>query len=36
LLVAAAAINMTHKTRPKAFKNIRALINRCPMGDPHS
>src|SRR6266699_463734 len=34
LLVAAAAINTTHKTRPKAFRNIRALINRCPTAEP--
>ena len=33
-LLTAAIINTTHKTRPKAFKNIRALINRCPTGEP--
>jgi hypothetical protein len=32
-LLTAAVINTTHKTRPKAFKNIRALINRCPTGE---
>ena len=32
-LLIAAVINTTHKTRPKAFKNIRALINRCPTGE---
>src|SRR3954452_12901675 len=33
-LLIAAVINTTHKTRPKAFNNIRALINRCPTGEP--
>src|SRR3954468_20562285 len=33
-LLIAAVINTTHKTRPKAFNNIRALINRCPTVDP--
>ena len=32
-LLTAAVINTAHKTRPKAFKNIRALINRCPTGE---
>ena len=33
-LLIAAVINTTHKTRPKACNNIRALINRCPTGEP--
>jgi hypothetical protein len=33
-LLAAAMINHTHKMKPMAFTNIRALINRCPTGKP--
>src|SRR5262245_13062795 len=31
LVITAAAINTTHKMTPTAFRNIKALINRCPM-----
>jgi hypothetical protein len=33
LVITAAAINTTHKMTPTAFRNIKALINRCPMGE---
>src|SRR6476660_6252426 len=33
-LLTAAVINTTHKTSPRAFRNIRALINRCPTDEP--
>src|SRR4051812_2852636 len=33
-LLIAAVINTTHRKRPKAFRNIRALINRCPTDEP--
>ena len=34
LVLTAAAINTTHKITPIAFRNIKALINRCPTGKP--